>query len=497
MSIQDRLEEKIYQLIIRRLDGERISSASYKKKIFEHIGRGIGGFILFGGGRDEIRAFLDEMQSAAEVPLFIASDVERGVGQQVQGCTTFPCQMAVAAGIDRSNPRDVGLLERGVATIAEETRDIGINMPLIPVLDVNQNPDNPIICTRAFSDRPRDVAWFGKKYTEILEDSGLISCAKHFPGHGDTSSDSHILLPVISKSYDQLMAVDILPFKEAVEAGASSIMVGHLHIPSVDLKPASLSGRIITDILRSELGFDGLVLTDALNMNALRDIKDVSAQCLHAGADILLHPADPESTVREVMDGLASKKVHEEQIDTALQRIMKAKKRFQKSVRRKIDYAHHKALASLITEMSVSLVRKKAGLLPIAGRDSVQIIFAGYPELFQTSPLKNCYKTWSITDEGIGAEQDICIFAVFTNIAAWKGSSGINDDEKKRIQELMRKARHSIVISFGSPYVLRHFPEADVLIAAYEATEQAQTAVVKCLEGLRDFKGRLPVEMSI
>jgi beta-N-acetylhexosaminidase len=495
MSIQKFLEKKIYQLIIRRLDGDSIGSPSYKKKIFEHIDRGIGGFILFGGNRDEIRTVLDEMQSASEVPLFIASDVERGVGQQLRGCGSFPCQMAVSAGIDRTNPSDVGLLERGVLTIAEEAKDIGINMPLIPVLDVNQNPDNPIICTRAFSDKPRDVAWFGKKYTGILESTGLISCAKHFPGHGDTSSDSHILLPVITKPYDQLMAVDILPFKEAVDAGASSIMVGHLRIPSVDLNPASLSRRIITDILRSGLGFDGLVLTDALNMNALQDIKDVSAQCLQAGADILLHPADPESTVRELMEGLASKKVHEEQIDAALQRIMKAKKRFQKSVRREIDYERHKALASLITDMSISLVRKKAGLLPIAGRDTAQIIFAGDPELFQASPLKKCYKSWSIATEGIGPEQDIGIFAVFTNIAAWKGSSGINDEEKKRIQELMRKARRSILISFGSPYILRHFPEADVLIAAYEATEQAQAAVVKCLEGLMDFKGRLPVDL--
>ena len=495
MRIQNHLEKKLYQLIIRRLDGDRIGSASYKKKIFDDIDLGIGGFILFGGGRDEIRTVLDEMQSAAETPLFIASDVERGVGQQLQGCTIFPCQMAVSAGIDRSNPGDVSLLERGVMTIAGEAKDIGINMPLMPVLDVNQNPDNPIICTRAFSDKPEDVAWFGKKYTEILESAGLISCAKHFPGHGDTSSDSHILLPVISKSYDQLMAVDILPFKEAVEAGARSIMVGHLRIPSVDLRPASLSGKIITDILRSELGFDGLVLTDALNMNALQDIKDVSAQCLQAGADILLHPADPESTVRELMEGLASNKVTEEQIDMALQRIMKAKKTFQKSVRRDIDYEHHKAIASLITEMSISLVRKKAGLLPIADRDAVHLIFAGDPELFQASPLKNYYRSWSIAIEGMEAEQDICIFAVFTNIAAWKGSSGINDDEKKRIQELIRKARHSIVISFGSPYVLRHFPEADVLIAAYEPAEQAQTAVVNCLDGLMDFKGKLPIDL--
>ena len=489
------MKKKLYQLIIRRLDGDLIGSASYKKKIFEDIDRGIGGFILFGGERDEIRTALDEMQSAAEIPLFIASDVERGVGQQLRGCAAFPCQMAVSAGIDRSNPGDVSLLERGVMTIAEEAKDIGINMPLIPVLDVNQNPDNPIICTRAFSDKPLDVAWFGKIYTEILESAGLISCAKHFPGHGDTSSDSHILLPVISKSYDQLMAVDIVPFKEAVEAGASSIMVGHLLIPSVDLIPASLSRKIITDILRSELGFGGLVLTDALNMHALQDIENAAVQCLLAGADILLHPENPEGTVREVLEGLASKKVTEEQIDAALQRIIKAKKRFQKSVRRKIDYEHHKALASRITEMSISLVRKKAGLLPVAGRDTVQMIFAGDPELFQASPLKDYYRSWSIAIEGMEAEHDLCIFAVFTNIAAWKGSSGINDDEKKRIHELMRRARHSIVISFGSPYVLRHFPEADVLIAAYEATEQAQTAVVRCLEGLMDFKGRLPVDL--
>ena len=150
-----------------------------------------------------------------------------------------------------------------------------------------------------------------------------------------------------------------------------------------------------------------------------------------------------------------------------------------------------------MTEKSITLIRGKAGLLPLTDRDAVQIIFAGDPELYKASPMKKWYKQWSTAVEGIEPEQDVCIFAIFTDIAAWKGSSGIGENEKKGIRELMSKAPHSMVISFGSPYVLRHFPEADVLIAAYEAAEQTQTAVVRCLEGQTEFRGRLPVEITI
>ena len=180
-SIPDTLERKLYQLIISRLDGERISDGAYRESISELARRGICGFIVFGGEKGTIKHFIEQLQSISKIPLFIASDVERGVGQQIRGTTVFPCQMALAAAVDKGNPEDVAVMRRAVGAIADEAKDVGINMLLIPVLDVNRDPDNPIICTRAFSDNPEDVAWFGSEYVDILENSGLISCAKHFP----------------------------------------------------------------------------------------------------------------------------------------------------------------------------------------------------------------------------------------------------------------------------------------------------------------------------
>lgn len=491
------LEKKLYQMIISRLNGEEIHLKSYRKKIFELIEKGIGGFIIFGGKKEQARDFIGKMQSVSEMPLFTASDIERGAGQQIKGCTSFPCQMAMASATDTDRPEDFLKLRDMVNAIADEAKDIGINMPLIPVLDVNTDPDNPIICTRAFSDNPEDVARLGSEYIKILEGSNLISCAKHFPGHGDTSADSHLLLPVINKSYKKLMETDIIPFKEAIVAGVSSIMIGHLSVTAIDHKPASISKRLISDILRVEMGFDGLILTDALTMNALQDIKNVYSQCIEAGADILLHPADPDSTVKELMRAVKTQEITEDQIEAAFQRIVKAKEKIANIERRDFDYHRNAVLSKQITGMSISLLKNTPGILPIADTNKVQLILAGDNELFEASPLKNYFKNVSTIDEKIELINNLPIFAIFTSIAAWKGSSGIDENEKSRIHELIKNTRHSIIISFGSPYVLRHFKEADMLIAAYEATEQAQGAVIKCLEGLLDFKGHLPVKIDL
>lgn len=490
-SMLDSLEKKVYQLIISRLDGDNIQSKDYQEKIIRLTEKGIGGFIIFGGNRDEIREFIAKIQSISEIPLFIASDIERGVGQQIKGATNFPCQMAVAAAIEKDRPEDILLLNIIIQAIAGEATDIGINMPLIPVMDVNQNPDNPIICTRAFSDSPKTVAWFGSHYIKFLEDLGLISCAKHFPGHGDTAVDSHISLPVITKSKDDLMKTDLMPFIKSVEAGAGCIMIGHLKVPALDSKPASLSKKIITDLLKEELGFNGLIITDALNMSALKDFGNVPVECINAGADILLHPVDADMTVKELLSAIESKDISENQIDNALERIIKAKERFSKIKRPDVNYKAHAFISEQISDMSITLVKSSPGILPISNDKKAQIIFAGDSDIYKSSLLRNHFNSEPQT-----LNPELLIIAIFTSVAAWKGSSGISDEEKRKIIELIKQAKSSIIISFGSPYVLRHFKEADVLIAAYEPSEQAQMAVIKCLKGEMDFKGHLRVKLN-
>ncbi len=492
------LEKKLYQLIVNRLDGYRLHSQAYQQEIFRLVEKGIGGFIIFGGRSDEAKGFINKIQSISEIPLFIASDVECGVGQQIQDTTMFPCNMAMAAAIDHNRPEDVNILESALKAIAQESIHVGINMPLIPVLDVNQEPDNPIICTRAFSDNPEDVSWFGSRYIRELEGSGLISCAKHFPGHGDTDIDSHISLPVITKSFKDLIEIDLMPFIEAIKARVSSIMVGHLSIPAIDSKPASLSRKIITDLLREELGFDGLILTDALNMRALKDLGYVSTECVKAGADILLHPLDADSTVRELLSSIKSKELFEEQIDKTIDRIIGIKHRLKNTESEDVDYQKNAELSTHITGMSITAV-KNDRLLPISDENEVHVILAGESKFFGSSPFKDYFKNVSTIPSPIfpQGERAKVIFAIFTSVSAGRGTSGIDAGERKHISEFIQKVKNSVVISFGCPYVLRYFKEADMLIAAYEATEQAQRAVIKCLKGEMDFKGRLPVRINL
>jgi beta-glucosidase-like glycosyl hydrolase len=403
--------------------------------------------------------------------------------------------MAIAAAVDKNRPGDISIFEDSLKAIAREAIDVGINMPLIPVLDINQNPDNPIVCTRAFSDNPEDVTWFGMKYIRIFEGSGLISCAKHFPGHGDTAVDSHLSLPVITKSFEELRSVDLMPFLKAVEAGVSSIMVGHLSVPEIDSKPASLSEKIITDLLRKEIGFNGLILTDALNMKALKDFENVPAQCVKAGADILLHPLDADLTVKELLSADESGEITEEQIDEAVNRIAKTKMKIQSVRKQEIDYQHHKMLSSQITDMSLTLLKNTEGL-PILDLREIHVVLAGEHKFFESTPFKNYFTNVSTVLSAKGLKNNIALFAIFTSVAAWKGTSGIDDTEMARISELLKMAETSIVISFGCPYVLRYFKEADILIAAYDATEQSQRAVIKCLQGEMNFQGRLPVKID-
>ncbi|GBD96602.1 MAG TPA: hypothetical protein ENG83_11140 [Nitrospirae bacterium] len=490
------LEQKLWQLIISRLDGEKLSSIQYQERASELVRKGIGGFILFGGKRNEVKTFINKLQSVSETPLFIASDIERGVGQQIDGATHFPCQMAVAAAINKNNSSDVEILEDVINAVSHEAIDIGINMPLIPVMDVNRNPDNPIICTRAFSDNQENVSWYGKTYIKTIEDAGLISCAKHFPGHGDTAIDSHIALPVISKSFDELMNTDIFPFREAVKAGAGSIMTGHLSIPAIDELPASLSKKVITGLLRTDLGYEGLVLTDALNMHALNEYENVPAMCINAGGDILLHPADADSVVEELKQAVASGKIDEGTIDTAVERILKYKSKIKNIRKSGINYQEHAGLSERISDKSVTLVKDSPGVLPIKNTQGLSLAFAADENKHDLSTLKNFISGHiRIKDSEKESLRKTVVFALFTSIAAWGGSSGIRDDEINIIRKLIKNSRNSIVISFGSPYVLGHFPKADLLIAAYDTSKQAQVSVIKCLKGERNFKGSLPVKL--
>ncbi len=290
---------------------------------------GVGGVIFVGGSAVDLATRIQQLQSWAKIPLLLAADIEEGVGQRFPGATWFPPPMAIAA-IAQTNLKKAEEYAETMGVItAQEAVAIGLNWILAPVVDVNNNPDNPVINIRAFGETTELVGQLARAFIRGAQQYAVLTTAKHFPGHGDTAVDSHFDLPVIPHSESRLAEVELLPFVEAIAAGVDSVMSAHLLIPTWDAElPATLSEKIITGQLRQKLGFGGLVVTDALVMGAIANrygLAEASVLAVEAGADILLMPLDAEVTINSVCDAVSQGRISESRIDESLQRIWQAK----------------------------------------------------------------------------------------------------------------------------------------------------------------------------
>ncbi len=495
LTKKDITKRDLAKLVIQRLDGARIEDSTYFNWLLDCVKRGIGGFIVFGGKRESLRRYISCLQSEAEGQLFIASDIEWGLARQIEDTTRFPCQMALASAL---YPDDESLLIDALACIAQECLYVGINMPLIPVLDVNCNPDNPIISTRAFSDKPEVVAWFAERYTKVFSKHGLIIAGKHFPGHGDTSVDSHIDMPVINKTAAELMEWDIAPFMRAIDFGIGCLMVGHLQIPSLDDQyPASLSRRIITNLLRDKMGFQGLVITDAMNMKALRHYDDIYAKCIMAGADIILHPDNFDDCLVELELNLDRGQVTAEAIDRALNNIKGAKSLLSSINTAPVDFNAHAVIAASIYARSITAIKSEEGLLPLESQGQYDLYILGEFNRYDITVLTAGFRGRVFFDVSALRNANCpIVVALFTTVSAWHGTSGISSEVRSAVTELIKGAQKSILISFGSPYILRFFPKAHALISAYEPSAEAQRNVIDCLYGRGSLNDNLPVDIE-
>jgi len=431
------------------------------------------------------------LQGEAEIPLFISSDLERGLGQHVEGGTLFPPAMAFAKAIDRRDKDDIRLLRNAIDIIALEAKAVGINIIFAPVVDVNINPQNPIICTRAFADNPRTVAWFGREFVKGIQKHGLIACAKHFPGHGDTAKDSHRELPVVRADMTRLKKVELYPFKEVINEGVRMVMAGHLKVNAIDSKyPASLSEKTLKVFLRKKMGFDGLVITDAMNMEAVSRIARGSCamaclMALNAGADILLHPDNPE----KVIDFLLSQRDEiMPEVESALDRILRVKKSFIKpetellNIRSVGTKSHIKTAGELIRK---SLGKIKAG---ISSEEELAILIidddnAKSGKTFVRKIKRRCskVKTMYVDNSDKPDMRSLLNFlhgrtlvaAVFSKVSAWKGRSGLSMELKALLKQAVKASQRSIVAGFCSPYILQEI-KTDQIIIAYSDSEQTQ-----------------------
>lgn len=290
---------------------------------------GMGGVILLGGSAVEVALRTRQLQDWAMAPLLIAADIEEGVGQRFSGATRFPPPMALGAIAQRDLHTAMSYAEAMGAITAEEARAIGINWLLAPVVDVNNNPENPVINVRAWGETPEQVSQLTTAFLRGAK--RVLTTAKHFPGHGDTATDSHLDLPVIPHDKARLMQIELPPFQQAIAAGVDAVMTAHLHLPALDpIYPATLSPALLTGELRQHLGFEGLIVTDALVMGAIAHrygANEAPVLALEAGADIVLMPVDPVGAIEAICAAVASGRLPIERIHASLERLWRAKQK--------------------------------------------------------------------------------------------------------------------------------------------------------------------------
>ena len=512
------LKQAVAQMVMPRIEGNRLLEPAYRDEMAGLVREGLGGFLLFGGDVEQTPRHLAELQSRAEVPLLISSDVERGLGQQLEGGTRFPSQRAVASAMGRRTKKDLDLLGRMLDAVRTETRAAGIHIVFSPVMDVNNNPDNPIICTRSFGEDPETVELFGKHYIRGLQKPGvdghreLLACAKHFPGHGDTDQDSHSVLPVIRADRARLNRVELPPFREAVKDGVGTVMIAHLLVPALDpVKPVTFSKKVVTALLREGMAFEGLIVSDALDMGALAGEypqDEIAIRAVEAGMDILLHPVDARVTMNAVVKAVESGRITETRIHESVERILAAKTQlglFDKSARpvAKINYEKHRAIAIEIGKKALTVVSGNGKKLPLdIGKGAACFVLdddsKGMGVPFTRGLAKRFGKmnmttlTPDMCDSSLASQLDLSgvgsvVIGIFSRISASKGRSGISPKLRDAAFEVLRKAKEagkrSVVISFDSPYILDQFKDADYLIAGYDRMDAIQEAAAEMIAG--------------
>src|SRR5437588_421354 len=379
------VDEKIGQLLFTTYHGSFTStdSDSYQQLLHDVQALHVGGFIVITRGSPlgivKSQAYptallANQLQSKSKLPLLIGADFERGTAMRYDEGTSFPTAMAVAAG---GNPKDAYTMGK---IHALEARATGVQWVYAPDSDVNNNPGNPIINTRSFGENPYRVAEFVSAFVKGVEDNGALATAKHFPGHGDTASDSHIDLPVIRADRERLEHLEFVPFRAAIDAGVSSIMTGHLSVPALEPDPntpATLSGKILTDVLRKELGYQGLVVTDAMEMGGITvryAPGEAAVRAFEAGADALLMSPVPDAAFEALQAAVKSGRISRERLDASVRRILQAKAKLGldktrlvdiNAINQKFGHTAWQAEAQNISDRGITLLRDTPRRLPL------------------------------------------------------------------------------------------------------------------------------------
>jgi beta-N-acetylhexosaminidase len=455
----------------------------------------VGGIIWFQSTSAEAERVTRELQAMSAWPLLVSADFESGVGMRFTDALWWPPAMAVAAA------GDVALAEEQARATAREALALGVNHILAPVADVNVDPDNPVINTRSFGEDPRQVARFVAATVRGIQSEGAIATAKHFPGHGDTHVDSHRALPVLDVTRERLERIELVPFRAAIDAGVKSIMIGHLAVPALDptpvpvratfenvygthadevprtaTMPATLS-RPIVDLLRHDLGFQGLVVSDAMDMGGLAahfDPGEAAVRAIEAGIDQILFSADTDAAIAAVKQAVRTGRITEARIDESVDRMAAAAV----SVRRpsRAPLARDEALATEIATRSIKILRDTNALLPLREKHTAFVV-TDFPEANPLTELEAA-RVIDATTEPFDITTDLLVLYLALRPKSGAGRIALPEAATQLAE---KHAKHTIAISFGTPYVLRDLGAISTFICAWGIQPVMQRAAMQAL----------------
>lgn len=530
------LHDRIAQLIIVRGYGDYPSSKDPEYLRFLRWLRDdrVGGFIVAGRIRNgnvisaqpfEMAAFINKMQKGAKTPLLVASDFERGASARVSGTPRFPYLMAFGAANDLEATKELG------RATAHEAHAVGVNWVFAPDADVNNNPDNPIINVRSFGEDPATVASHVGAFIDGAHSdpaSYVLVTPKHFPGHGDTAEDSHMQLAKLDQTRERIESLELVPFRSAVKHGADAIMTAHLSIPAFDPQPtpATLSTNILTGLLRNELGFTGLVVTDAMEMQGITSLYsqgDAAVRAIEAGADVLLMPLDPGACIRALMAAVASGRISRARIDASAAKVMAAKYRVgvfrNRSVNLdtlsdQLDNPKGDQLAQRVANEAVTLVKDEKHLFPAPSGSGTCLIVLGEStftqrgetlvselqrrgmrdlKIYVVTPVVPEKVLQSIVDDTAQCTQ---IYAAsFVTVAANRGNVTLEGGLGSFLTKLIHGAPPVALISLGSPYLLRDFRDVSAYAATFSTTSTSEIAAARLILGDIPITGTMPVSI--
>ncbi len=454
--------------------------------IDEALKLGVGGFILFGGPSEHVASLTEDLHSKSRVPLLIGADLERGAGQQFGGQTALPPLAAIAS------LEDLQAIRRAAAVSALEARSLGINWIYAPDCDLDVEPDNPIIGTRSFGGDPDRVGEYAVAWIDACQAEGVLACAKHFPGHGRTTVDSHKELPRVEESAEVLRETDLAPFRRAIERGVASIMSAHVAFPALDPTgaPATLSRAILTDLLRNEMAFTGLIVTDALIMEGVLGGGEAEAvvRALHAGCDCLLYPSNVVESERAVGKAIEGKRLDADTIQRSLDRRRRWARWAALSKETNRPTRDESGWSSQIAERVVHMVRGRMTQLPQPWHLTIVDDDVGGPYPAPSrDPLISSLRAGGIDvvlDAGSAPNgSGSTVVALFGDIRAWKGRPGYSATAKDSIRQALARAGQNdrLIVQFSHPRLVGELDVDAPILCAWGGEAVMQRAAARVL----------------